>query len=611
MVLAFASGRLLDCTAMAGTLSQRALVIVLYLIAVALVAAGVWWFAFAAALTQLDERGRADLALTSDRLSSQLQRFREVSVLLSDHPTLVPLVLGQGGDQSSASGLLLGMADKTGSLNIQLFDDNRRLLASAGGGVLKTGAVEAYDRALDGALGAALFVDEQGRRIFIFASPVFQPSGPSRGAVLVSVDIDTIEANWPTDPSPVFFTDESGVVFVTNRPDLVLTDRGEGLNDASAVRLPGFPSFRERLIDGHSVWSGDARPYLPTRALHLTQPLPVIGMTGEILVELAPVTRIATLQSAVAAALCLAFGAMLFLATERRRGLTELLAVEAAANAELEARVQARTKDLSAANKSLRREVHERQDAEAALHKAQADLVQAGKLSALGQMSAGISHELNQPLMAIRSFAENAEEYLARGKPEVAAENLSRISDLARRMGRIIKNLRAFSRQEKEPIGDVDLVGVVDVVLELAEARIRDESVQLNWQKPMAPVIVRGGEVRLQQVAMNLVSNALDAMSDAAQRVLSLSIDLGDRPGDGIVRLTVRDTGAGIADPNKIFDPFYSTKEVGKSEGMGLGLSISYGIVQSFGGAIHGRNAPQGGAIFTIELTAAGLEQAA
>jgi two-component system C4-dicarboxylate transport sensor histidine kinase DctB len=228
-------------------------------------------------------------------------------------------------------------------------------------------------------------------------------------------------------------------------------------------------------------------------------------------------------------------------------------------------------------------------------------------LSALGQMSAGISHELNQPLMAIRSFAENAEEFLARGKPEVAAENLSRISELARRMGRIIKNLRAFSRQESESIGDVDLVGVVDVVLELAEARIRDEGVQLDWQRPEAPVIVRGGEVRLQQVVMNLVSNALDAMSDAAQRVLALSID----PAGKIVRLIVRDTGAGIADTGKIFDPFYSTKEVGQSEGMGLGLSISYGIVQSFGGAIQGRNDPQGGAIFAIELTAAGREPAA
>ncbi len=588
-------------------LSRRALVVAGYLSAVALIAAGVWWVAFTAALTQLEERGRADLALTSDRLGSQLQRFREVSVLLSDHPTLVPLVLKTGGSRRAADDLLLGMADKTGSLSIQLFDDNTRPLASSGFERLEPGAVASYDRALDGALGSALFIDEAGRRVFTFASPVFWPSGPSRGAVLVSVDLNMIESNWPSDPSAVFFTNEDGVVFVSNRSELTLTDRRDVPNDLVVAAMSRFPQFKESRIGSHSIWQWDAGPYLPRRALHLTEPLPVINMTSEILVDLAPVLRIALLQAAAAAALCLAFGALLFLATERRRALAERLSVEAAANAALEMRVEERTKDLSTANSSLRREVHEREDAEAALRKAQAELVQAGKLSALGQMSAGISHELNQPLMAIRSFAENAQLLLDRGKPQAVSENLDRISELARRMGRIMKNLRAFARQEIEAIGNVDLVAVVDAVLELAEARIRSDGVRLDWDRPDTAVIVRGGEVRLQQVVMNLVSNALDAMVGSADRNLTLRIDQ-----DGTAtRLLVNDTGPGIADPGKIFDPFYSTKAVGQSEGMGLGLSISYGIVQSFGGSIHGRNRPEGGATFTIELTGSSLEKAA
>lgn len=608
MVLAIASRPLLNCTAMKRTLPRRAAALALFLTSVAIIAGGVWWFAFTAALTQLDERGRADLALASDRLSSQLQRFRELSVLLSDHPTLVPLVLSERGSTLAASNMLLGMADKTGSLAIQLLDSQSRVLASSGDDRIRIGAIGAFQRAMDGALGSALFVDDQGRRVFVFASPVFRPSGPSQGAVLVSVDINLIESNWPTDPSPVFFSDERGVVFVSNRSDLTLTDRLATPNDpAFGSRRARFPNFTEYNLDRHSLWLWDGGRYLPDTALHIAQPLPVVNLTGEILVDLAPVLSMALLQASVAAALCLAFGALLFLAAERRRTLAESLAVEAAANAALEARVQARTRDLSDANASLRREVHERHEAEAALRKAQADLVQAGKLSALGQMSAGISHELNQPLMAIRSFAENAEEFLARGKPSVAAENLARISDLARRMGRIIKNLRAFARQENAQIGNVDLVGVVDAVLELAESRIRAESVLLDWRPPAGPVIVRGGEVRLQQVVMNLVSNALDAMSASERRELCLSIEVLPP----VVRLSVRDTGPGIADPGKIFDPFYSTKEVGQSEGMGLGLSISYGIVQSFGGAIQGRNHDDGGAVFTIELSASGMEQAA
>lgn len=134
------------------------------------------------------------------------------------------------------------------------------------------------------------------------------------------------------------------------------------------------------------------------------------------------------------------FGAILFFVQQKRAALADRLTVEAAANARLEARVVERTQELTEVNADLRREVSERKEAEAALKRAQDELVQAGKLSALGKMSAGISHELNQPLMAIRSFAENGEQFFDRGKPERARDNLGKISELARRMGRIIQN---------------------------------------------------------------------------------------------------------------------------------------------------------------------------
>jgi two-component system C4-dicarboxylate transport sensor histidine kinase DctB len=209
--------------------------------------------------------------------------------------------------------------------------------------------------------------------------------------------------------------------------------------------------------------------------------------------------------------------------------------------------------------------------------------------------------------MAIRSFAENGEQFFDRGKPERARDNLGKISELARRMGRIIQNLRAFARQESGPVTDVDLVDVIDASLEMTADKIHRHEVELVYDRPPLPIMVRGGEVRLQQVVVNLVSNAVDAMSDAPERRLSLTLDT-DGPA---VRLTVRDSGPGIADPDRVFDPFYSTKEVGAAEGMGLGLSISYGLVQSFGGAIKGLNHPEGGAAFTVELVPAGLEAAA
>ncbi|MEP3299003.1 MAG: ATP-binding protein, partial [Pseudoruegeria sp.] len=325
----------------------------------------------------------------------------------------------------------------------------------------------------------------------------------------------------------------------------------------------------------------------------------VVGMEGEVLISTAPAERIATLQALVAAALCLSFGAIWYVATERRRALSERLEIEARSNAALEARVAARTQELSNANLSLRKEISEKEEAEAALKKAQVDLVQAGKLSALGEMSAGISHELNQPLMAIQNFSDNAGLLLERGKTEVAANNVSRISDLARRMGRIIKNLRAFARQESEPMTNVDLSAVVEAALEVASSRLRQEGVLVNWVRPKNKITVRGGEVRLQQVVLNLVTNATDAMGESDVKNIDISMELIDNK----VVLSVRDTGPGLDDPEKIFDPFYTTKAVGRAEGMGLGLSISYGLVQSFGGQIRGRNHADGGAVFTVELT--------
>ncbi|WP_439104603.1 sensor histidine kinase [Celeribacter marinus] len=574
---------------------RRAGLAVVFALAAAVFGAAVYEFAYRAELDQAAARGRSDLALASDRLTTGLQRYRELAVFLADHPTTLTTILEGGNARSqveAADALLLSMADKTGAKSISIVSRKGYVLADSGDAIrLSSGAKVAFKRALDGALGVAHYVDDAGRRRFVFAAPVFYPGGASRGAVLVSVDVGALEWSWPTDPSATYFTDRAGVVFVANRGELVL--RGGIGGD--------LPIIRARTKSDHEVFDLDAGPYIPARALHLTQSLPVIELTGELLLDLAPVRALARLQSGFATALFLTFGAFAWVAMERRRTLAE-------ANSRLEARVAKRTHALEAANRELKREITEREETEARLKRAQADLVQAGKLSALGEMSAGISHELNQPLMAIRSFAENAQAFLERERAEEAAQNLGRISELARRMGRIIKNLRAFARQENEAITDVDLCAVIDATLEMTGAKIAAAGVTVEWTCA-APVWVRGGDVRLQQVVMNLVSNAVDAMGDSPEKTLMIEVTDGDP-----VSLVVTDTGPGIADPDKMFDPFYTTKEVGAAQGMGLGLSISYGLIQSFGGKIKGANRPArsgGGAQFTIELTRAGREHEA
>ncbi len=570
---------------------RRAVAIMLFLLLAGVAATGAWWLGYRSAVQQVADRGDAFLRSASDRLVAQLAIYRLVAVRLAEHPQVLALARGEnaGADQ-----LFRRVADETGALEVAFYDRQGVRRASSDGATIHDMDADgaALNRALSGALGFGHgLAGGRGQRAFVFMAPVFADGRPA-GALAVRVDLEAVEeSDWRGAPQVVFFTDARSRIFVSNRSELLFEYLGAG----------GVSPSRVRTHANTEVWDLDRGRYVPGKAVYRTQPLPVIGMQGHVLISTEPADRIGLLQGAVVGALFLSFGALLLLLSERRRAL-------ALANESLEARVAARTEELARANDSLRIEVAERKEAEEALRRAQSELVQAGKLSALGKMSAGISHELNQPLMAIRSFSENAAKFLDTDRPEDARGNLMRVSDLAHRMARIIKNLRAFARQEVEPMSPVDVVAVVDTVLELLEPRLRDEAIILDWVAPEMPVRVTGGEVRLQQVVMNLVTNALDAMAGQTARHLAISVAIDG----GIVRLDVADNGPGLDDPDKIFDPFYSTKTVGSSEeGMGLGLSISYGLVQSFGGAIRGRNAPEGGAVFTVELNACEAREAA
>ncbi|MCK8484660.1 ATP-binding protein [Aliiroseovarius sp. S2029] len=573
-----------------------------FLLATLAVSAGAGALAWRAALVPLSEQAASELALASDQLTRHLFRYRELAVVLAEHPVLRDRLGGEVDSEGEADRLLQAMADMTGAYHLSLVGLDGKVLAASGEGEAQLDpAAPLIHRALTGALGVqARFQPVPSgatQRIFSFAAPIHSRQGKPLGTVVARTDLLDFEENWPSTDAALFFTLQGDRVFAANRLELAGAERPR----------EGFLKNTVRRWAGHEVWTLDAGPYLPDRALHLTRDLPVIGLAGEILLDTAPAERTAVLLSAIAAAICLGIGALLLAVGERRRALNNQLRLKAAANARLEARVAERTRALSAANTDLLRENRERREAEAALKKAQADLVQAGKLSALGQMSAGISHELNQPLMAIRSFADNGMVFLERGRTDQAEQNLSRISQQAGRMDRIIKNLRAFARQESEPIGDVDLVHVVDQALEMLGPRIQSDRVHVDWSRPATAPKVRGGEVRLQQVVMNLMSNAMDAMAERVHRKIEITME----PSTDRVTLSVRDTGPGIDEPDRIFDPFYTTKEVSPTEGMGLGLSISYGLVQSFGGAIRGRNHPDGGAIFTVELDRAGAQEAA
>ncbi len=228
------------------------------------------------------------------------------------------------------------------------------------------------------------------------------------------------------------------------------------------------------------------------------------------------------------------------------------------------------------------------------------DLVQAAKLAALGQMAAGLSHELNQPLAAIRSHAYNGAILLQRGRPEEARSSLDRIQALTARMAELIKHLKRFARRPAATLEAVDLRVVVEGALSLFEQRLDEEKVDVRVNFPDPPPMVRAEEVRLEQVIVNLISNALDVLEGQADRRIDISAEVRA----GRARLSVSDNGSGIAEQHRaaIFDPFFTTKPAGL--GLGLGLSMSYNIVKDFGGDLILASTGPTGTTFVIDLAA-------
>lgn len=338
---------------------HRLAIVLGFVAVVAAIAAGVWRYGYVQALNQLSRQGVVDLALASDRLTGQLQRYRELAVLTADRPVALEIAGGVAGD--AARRTLLEIVDKTGAMDVMVVDASGKVVAAARGpDGADLSATAHVRRAMQGALGRTHGARPPlNRRAYYYAAPIFSGNGTVLGAVVVAADIAAIEWDWVGSNPPVFFTDARGEVFISNRSELVFWQRPDGQPGLlpSTGQAPSFDSY---IFDRHEVWQLGWGPYLPGNALHITRPLPVIGMTGEVLMDVSPARRLALLQAAAVGALCLAFGALLFLATERRRTLAQ-------ANAQLEVRVTERTAALEKSNAELRFEAHEREEAQTAL----------------------------------------------------------------------------------------------------------------------------------------------------------------------------------------------------------------------------------------------------
>jgi two-component system C4-dicarboxylate transport sensor histidine kinase DctB len=292
------------------------------------------------------------------------------------------------------------------------------------------------------------------------------------------------------------------------------------------------------------------------------------------------------------------------------------------AYAELNQRVAERTADLSQANEQLKKEVSERTRAEQELRSAHDELIQASKLAALGQMAAGITHELNQPLAALRGFSDNTRVLLERGDQASARENLEAIAALTERMGKITNQLKLFVGRARPRSARAPLARALRNVLALLQKRLQGVEVVLTVVDAEAGTrtrfdpsdehpefVANCDDLRLEQVLINLLSNALDATAgDAAAGITPPRIGIEIEATEATLAISVHDNGPGIPDDvlPRLFEPFFTTKEMG--QGLGLGLAISSSIARDAGGSLVARNAPDGGALFVLTLRRARVQ---
>ncbi len=471
-----------------------------------------------------------------------------------------------------------------------------------------------------------------GQRGYYFAYPV-QRGGETLGAVAVKVNLAEVESDWLGLPQQVLVTDPQGVVFVASRPEWRLRTLIE-LTPETRERIRASRRYLDAPLDpigaveearnrgrlrvlgvtdvsGKGAGQGAADP--PTWYLHQTREMPEAGWTVNLLSPLDPVHRQVSEAVTLVGALLLA---LLFFALglrQRHKRRQERARYEERArlalrrtNDLLERRVSERTADLSAANVHLSREIEERRRAESDLRQTQGELIQAAKLATLGQMAASINHELNQPLAAIRSYADNGRALLDAHRNEEARWNLEQIAELTERMSRIGGQLKVFSRKSRGQMCRVSVRAVVDAAQTIAAPRVRRTGAEVVVDLPEGDLGVRADEVLLQQVLVNLIGNALHAVEGLPAPRLRILAE----PHGAEVLLAVEDNGPGIASEHlaSIFDPFFTTKESG--EGLGLGLTISQRIVEGLGGSLTAGGSPLGGARFQILLPAMGESEA-
>ncbi|NKW82403.1 sensor histidine kinase [Ochrobactrum pecoris] len=434
------------------------------------------------------------------------------------------------------------------------------------------------------------------------------PGGPL-GVIVVKLEFDRLESDWNNAGRPTFVTDERNIVLITSLPSwrfMTIGSIGQEqlrsirdslqFGDASLSPLP----LSVKSSDGDDVMLIDA--LLPGNArntdfLAIRSIVPSTPWQMYSLAPIRPQIPAAIREARLFAFIVLAAAAMVGgLLLRRRQKIVARIADARRTQAELEERVEERTRDLSLARDRLQAEISDHHRTETTLQGVQQDLVHANRLAIMGQVAAGVAHEINQPVATIRAYADNAKTFIERKRLSDAAENLSEIAALTDRIGTITSDLKALARKGRSPSEPTSLRQVISGALVLLRSRFSGRMDQLDIALPPSELRVIGHSIRLEQVFINLFQNALEAI-DLEKN--DGRVEVRTHENNGKVIITVSDNGSGI--PQHIRDNLFSPFNTSKEKGLGLGLVIVKEIVTDYGGTISAESSVIGTS-FRIEL---------
>ena len=630
---------------------QRGLGLLLALLWVAAAGGAGWALSLRQGTATLRQEAGHKLDLFASAVNGVVKRLEPVPATVQLNPQVLALLRAPQGSAENArhaeavNHYLRRLNAHLGSLAVFVLDERGTVLASSRSGLIEQDddshlghdvAFRPYFlEALSGRVGRHFAVGVGHGEPGYFVSHPIRDGARVVGVAAIKISLAPIEQTWAMLGAPALLADTNQVVVLSSQAEWCYTALTEPSTEQrvdwqvsrlyEGHRIERFPLDVRLSIDEDSqVLEG----MLPSGGGMIVQPRAGSGgpfgmlVLGRVLdgtdwrlmlfADLRSVRNQAALTGLLTA-LAAGFVALLGLLFNQRRRIVQqkLMAQQMLqeANAELEHKVARRTRALTEANTRLRKEVAEREQAEHTLRAAHNELVHAAKMAVLGQLATGITHELTQPLGAIRTLSGNASEFLRRGNPKAAESNLTIIARLADQMGGIIQPLKGFARKSEPKPQATDVGLAVSNALFLYNQRIRKEQVQLINTTQPGEVIAWCDPNRLEQVIINLIGNALDAMKDHPDPVLMLSAGRDAEGADPTplapVWMAVQDSGAGFgaAEHARLFEPFFTTKEVGS--GLGLGLAISRDIVRAFGGDIvaHSPATAGGtGACFTVRL---------